>query len=70
MKESSKYNSVTARVQNITNMVALVIGSKYATLIELQTVYSFDDLLVLYECASVSAYNEWAVNWYHSKQQN
>jgi hypothetical protein len=51
-------------------MVSVVLGSKLATLIELQTVYSFDDLLILYESASVSAYNEWAVNWYHSKQQN
>jgi len=50
-------------------MVSCVVSSKYATLIELQTAYSFDDLLLLYEVCSVNSYNEWAVNWYESKRR-
>lgn len=32
---------------------------KLATLYELQTVYSLDDAVDLYEIAAVNAYNEW-----------
>lgn len=39
-----------------------VISSKLATLYELQTVYSYEDMLMLYDISSISNYNEYAVN--------
>ena len=39
-----------------------VITSKLATLYELQTVYSYEDMLILYDISSISNYNEYAVN--------
>lgn len=41
-------------------MVGLVVSAKLATLHELQTVYSYRDLLDLAEIAMVTGYNEWA----------
>lgn len=42
-------------------MVGLVLSAKLATLHDLQTVYSYRDLLDLAEVAMVTGYNEWAV---------
>ena len=41
--------------------MGLVVSAKLATLHELQTVYSYRDLLDLAEVAMVTGYNEWAV---------
>ena len=41
-------------------LVGLVVSAKLATLHELQTVYSYRDLLDLAEVAMVTGYNEWA----------
>lgn len=40
-------------------MVGVVISSKMATLIELQTVYSYEDMAQLYEVIVVNNYNEY-----------
>lgn len=40
-------------------MLGVIISRKLATLHELQTIYSIDDALTLYEIAAVNAYNEW-----------
>lgn len=39
-------------------LTALVVAQKLATLYELQTVYSYEDLLDFYEILSVNAINE------------
>ena len=40
---------------------ALVLSERLATLHELQTVYSYRDLVALSEVAMVDRYNEWCV---------
>jgi hypothetical protein len=40
-------------------MIGVIITRKLATLYELQTVYSIDDAVDLYEVAAVNNYNEW-----------
>ena len=49
----------TARTENINPRMALVMSEGLATLKELQTVYSYRDLMVMSEVAMVNAYNEW-----------
>ena len=39
--------------------MALVMSEGLATLRELQTVYSYRDLMLMSETAMVNAYNEW-----------
>lgn len=39
-------------------MTALVVSRKLATLYELQTIYSYEDLIDFYEIISVNAINE------------
>lgn len=39
--------------------MALVISEGFATLQELQTVYSYHDLMIMAEIAQVNSYNEW-----------
>lgn len=41
--------------------MGVVVSKKLATLHELQTVYSLDDLYDLYEIVVVNNYNEWVV---------
>jgi hypothetical protein len=43
----------------MTTLTASIIAHRYATLIELQTVYSYEDALNLYEVLTVRNYNEW-----------
>ncbi len=38
--------------------MGVVVSKRLATLYELQTVYSYDDLLDFYEIAAVNNYNE------------
>ena len=40
--------------------MALVISEGFATLYELQTVYSYRELMQMSEVAAVNRYNEWA----------
>ena len=42
----------------VSGIVGVVVSSKLATLYELQTVYSFEDMLDLYEVYLVNTYNE------------
>ena len=39
-------------------LVGVVISSKFATLFELETIYSYEDLLTFYEIIMVNSYNE------------
>ena len=39
-------------------MTALVVSRKLATLYELQTIYSYEDLIDFYEIISINAINE------------
>ena len=43
----------------VPGMIAVIITRRLATLHELQTVYSIDDAVDLYEIAAVNNYNEW-----------
>jgi hypothetical protein len=38
--------------------VGVVISSKFATLYELETIYSYEDMLVFYEIILTNGYNE------------
>jgi len=40
-------------------MIGVIVSRRLATLHELQTVYSIDDAVDLYEIAAVNNYNEW-----------
>lgn len=40
-------------------IIGVVISEKMATLIELQTVYSYEDMEQMYEVICVNNYNEW-----------
>ena len=40
-------------------MLGVIVTRRLATLHELQTVYSIDDAVDLYEIAAVNNYNEW-----------
>lgn len=43
-------------------MIALIVGSKLATLYELYTVYSLDDARGLYDIICTDNYNQYIVN--------
>jgi hypothetical protein len=43
----------------VPGMIGVIITRRFATLHELQTVYSIDDAVDLYEIAAVNNYNEW-----------
>ena len=49
----------TASPANINARMALVMSENMATLRELQTVYSYRDLMLMSEVAMVNSYNEW-----------
>jgi hypothetical protein len=40
-------------------IIGVVISEKMATLIELQTIYSYEDMEQMYEVICVNNYNEW-----------
>lgn len=48
-----------AEYQNTPPLCARIISSKLATLAELQTIYSFEDVYRLDEIATVDAYHSW-----------
>lgn len=43
----------------INPLLSLLIGEGLATLLELETVYSYEDALMMAEALSVKRYNEW-----------
>lgn len=43
-------------------MISALIVNHYATLHELETVYSYEDMLNLYECLMVDLYNRYQLN--------
>ena len=43
-------------------MFAVIISNKFATLYELQTIYSYEDALDMYEVAYVNSINEEKAN--------
>lgn len=45
-------------------MLAVIITKKYATLHELQTIYSYEDALDMYEIAYINSINEEKANEY------
>ena len=42
----------------VAGVIGVVVSSKLATLYELQTIYSYEDMLDLYEVYLVNNYNE------------
>jgi hypothetical protein len=46
----------------VTGLTAALVSHGLATLIELQTVYSYGDAQDLYEILTVRGYNEWLLN--------
>jgi hypothetical protein len=42
-------------------MTAGLVAHRFATLAELQTVYSYEDALNMYEVLTIRNYNEWVV---------
>lgn len=42
----------------VPGLIGVVVSSQYATLHELQTVYSYEDMIDLYEIVLVNNYNE------------
>lgn len=44
---------------NISGLVGALIANRVATLYELQTVYSLEDAMDMYEAIAVPKYNEW-----------
>lgn len=43
---------------NVSGLVGTIVSHRLATLAELQTIYSYEDALDLYEIAAVNNYNE------------
>ena len=43
---------------NVSGLVGTIVSHRLATLAELQTIYSYEDALDLYEVAVVNNYNE------------
>lgn len=44
---------------NIGGMIGTLIAQRVATLYELQTVYSLNDAMDMYEAIAIPQYNEW-----------
>lgn len=42
----------------VNGVVGVVVSSKLATLYELQTIYSYEDMMDMYEVHLVNSYNE------------
>ena len=60
--ECQKYNRVVADFDFTSGQMFTVINSKLATLHELQTIYCYEDMLILYDVCQIASYNEYAVN--------
>lgn len=44
---------------NVSGVVGVIVARKLSTMIELQTVYSYEDALDMAEIITVQNYNEW-----------
>lgn len=44
---------------NIAGLIGTLVSSRVATLYELQTIYSLEDAMDMYEAIAVPRYNEW-----------
>ena len=44
---------------NIGSMIGTLIANRVATLYELQTIYSLEDAMDMYEAIAIPKYNEW-----------
>ena len=42
----------------VSALIGVVVSSKFATLYELQTIYSYEDMIDMYEIVLVNNYNE------------
>ena len=58
----------TASPQNVNPRMALVMSEGLASLKELQTVYSYRDLMLMSEVCMVNSYNEWCA--YNSEDRS
>lgn len=47
---------------NIGSLIGTLIASRVATLYELQTIYSLEDAMDMYEAIAVPKYNEWKIS--------
>ena len=52
---------MAAQTANCSPLFAPLIINHYATLYELQTVYDYEDALMMLECMQVDSYNQWAL---------
>ena len=57
--KNAVHNRSYAECVNISSPVAAVVGERMASLHELETVYSYPDLLDMVELLSVRSYNKW-----------
>ena len=60
-KSPSPEASRGAQTANCSPLFAPLIINHYATLYELQTVYDYEDALMMLECMQVDSYNQWAL---------
>lgn len=47
---------------NIGSLIGTLIANRVATLYELQTVYSLEDAMDMYEAIAIPKYNEWKIS--------
>lgn len=52
----------TKEYVNIGGLIGTLIAERVATLYELQTIYSLEDAMDMYEAIAVPKYNEWKIN--------
>lgn len=52
----------TKEYVNIGGLIGTLIVERVATLYELQTIYSLEDAMDMYEAIAVPKYNEWKIN--------
>lgn len=52
----------TKEYVNIGGLIGTLVAERVATLYELQTIYSLEDAMDMYEAIAVPKYNEWKIN--------
>lgn len=57
-----------AEYPNVSGLIGTIITHKLATLYELQTIYSYEDALDMYEVICVNNYNERQIIKHQQKQ--
>jgi len=55
---------------NVSTLFGVLVARQYATLHDLETVYSYGDALDMAEIIQVNDYNEWAVNEHYRTRRN